>query len=198
MNQGEPIREWILMFSGFTQDLRDGRNSGMFDIFAMCLANARDGMCVLHPQEWHAETDGLARMVKELSVVNPIINVLGYSLGGGCGAQRMSRSLQNQGLRVKGQLLCDPVFRPEWLPNWLQTPRSFVHGVPLMTPVVRIPTNVDSCAYVYQREDHPQAHKVVALGDTPIQKTLVKGIGHKGIDNSADYRDLVTSVLFDE
>ena len=124
-----------IIISGFTQTLR--AETGSERLWLQLRKHSTPGRMVIM-REWRADWRGVAEHLSRVCTSTPVIRVYAYSWGGGWGFIRLSRELEKRGLVVASAVLCDPVYRSPWLPEWLP-----VNPLSMMRfPKIRVPGNL--------------------------------------------------------
>jgi len=122
--------------------------------------------------------------------------IVAYSWGAGWGAQVLAEELLRLGVRVPLVVLCDPVYRPKWLPTWMS---ANVFGFRALTPnltAIKVPYGVGRVVGVRQNTKWQmlKGHKLSHRGQK-FHLPLVRGAKHSDIDSSPQWFRLVSSEL---
>lgn len=183
----------IVTFSGFTETEREQRGMDTLQQSLYSLYRHEERVDVLDVRPWKHDTDGLAAMVKREGYDCAII--LAYSHGAGYAAPRFARELLKLGVRVPLVCLCDPVYRPQWLPRWtLAQILSFRALIP-RSAVITFPAGVGLISGVRQHNNIPQGHKVRIGSGRPFDMMLInrRDIEHSSIDDSPEWHALAVA-----
>jgi hypothetical protein len=179
-----PVRPtaWHICIGGFQQ--HEGEPNGTLNLWQI-LSHLRSPKTVVMLREWNADWSALADLIFRASNGRaPAINIYGYSWGAGYGAMQLARQLGRRGLQVHKMVLADPVYRSRWfLLRWLAL---------RWWPVIRVPANVAEVWSTYQRENHPQAHAMVAAdgSKTIIHRPMRVKATHGWMDDHPVYQEL--------
>jgi pimeloyl-ACP methyl ester carboxylesterase len=105
----------VVQFQG---NLQSGANqSGMEDLhFQVTRKFASETITVIHPRRWNSDTEALMDMLVRQAIHTVIL--IGYSWGAGYQCMKFAKLAPEWGIRIPLALLCDPVFRPLWMPSW--------------------------------------------------------------------------------
>lgn len=178
----------IVTFSGFTEDYR--ASTGTDDLHARVLVPFEGpGVKVYDLRFWDADTRGLAAKVARDGCSKAI--VVGYSWGAGYASLRFMRAAQKQGVEVVLACLCDPVYRPLWLPTMLP---ANVLGFRALVPKsarIEIPKGVGRVAAVRQSVSIPQGHPLKTSPPTSVVDIKLHGYSHTAIDSAGEWFALV-------
>lgn len=182
----------IVSFQGFTQDL--GSSSGTERLWQKIRDFAGPEVTVLPPASWDSRTDRTAAFLKRQRIEQVII--VGYSWGGGYASQRFASQCAEWGIRVPLMLLCDPVYRPLWLPPFVGLlPLAFRAMMPGAASI-KIPRNVHRVAWVRQTKSLPMGHPIEAdIYTTSVENAILLDDSHVDIDDAPEWHDLVVSKI---
>lgn len=142
---------------------------------------------------WDHDWKALAAMVSRQGIREVI--VIGYSWGGGFGAQVFARELEKHGIVVVLMGLCDAVFRPLWL--WKKFPanvlsiRSILPG----SAKIEIAKNVMRVFGVYQTETVPKGHTWKIPPHTVKGRFRKLPYPHTTIDEAQEWHEMVVAEL---
>lgn len=148
---------------------------------------------VFDTRAWKADMKGLAALAQRRGVTEAV--VLAYSHGGGYAAPHLVHHLHRRGIYTKLVLLCDPVYRPLWLPRWTIAQILAFRALIPHSAVIRFPAHVGEIHGIRQEENIPRAHSIQIGGGEPFQMQLVRGYKHHEIDESPEWFELVKSYL---
>ena len=164
---------------------------------------------ILTPQEWKFDAAAMANWLhRHLPQKDHTILVAAYSWGGGWGFPQLAKECDKRGLRIRMAVLCDPVYRsPYFIGKWKSmVNRNDWYSVGgILAPKIKVPASVDEVAWFYQRQNKPQAHKLVAInpwtpvtiGEAPNRGTLIHpgveitGVNHAYMDDADIFHDKV-------
>lgn len=183
------MKTGIFTIGGFKQTER--KSVGMDEIQRRLEWRYNDmGRCEVYDlRTWKSDMTGLAALAKRDGVARAI--VIGYSHGGGYAAPRLVKQLQKRGIQIRLVLLCDPVYRPLWLPRWtLAQVLSFRALIP-GSAVIRFPEPVVALYGVRQEQSIPRAHRVRIGRSEAMEMRLLTGYDHDEIDESEEWFSLV-------
>lgn len=199
------IRNWHIVISGFTQNLSrpSGAEALHFKLRGMV---STDTEVLL--RQWRGDWYGMSEYIRRSSMFlpadhndlhkyrGPNIYIYAYSWGAGNGFTQLAKALRRQGLRVTVAVLCDPVYRsgfiPQWFPDWLQfaplSLTSIMH--------IRVPDNVDLVHWFYQRQSRPQGNQLVAKKPelTEIKEGIELHADHVAMDDQLEWHDKAMQV----
>jgi hypothetical protein len=199
------IRTAIIPIMGFTQTI--GRNVGMIKLWRELRELSAEDRFIAHPQRWCANWSDMAEFLHGITQNGgdkPTIYVAAYSWGGGWGFIRLAKELKKRGLHIAKAVLCDPVYRSRWhLLKW----RSLVNKGPL-APKIVIPSNVENVWYFFQRQNKPQAHRLVPQKEGyPVLHPGIEAImglqpgeleaNHEFMDDQPEFREKVLELFWD-
>lgn len=183
----------IVTLQGFTESFRV--STGTERLFREVTRKlVGPDLTCLDPRQWDADTDAMVAYLGRSGVTE--CAVVGYSYGGGFTAQKFAKACLQQGVTIKLMLLCDPVYRPTWLPAWgLLQPFAIRSLMPRFAHI-DIPRSVEEVYWVRQRLSLPQAHDLRReWTQTVIHEPQVLPYGHTAIDESPEWFALVKKHL---
>ncbi len=140
---------------------------------------------------WKADMAGLAELARRDGITHAI--VLGYSHGAGYGSPHLCRELAARKIHVPLVLLCDPVYRPQWLPRWtIAQILSFRALIP-RSATISFPGTVGRIRGVRQANNVPQGHRIRIGKGEPFDVWLLTrpDVTHADIDDSEEWAELV-------
>ena len=149
-----PIHEWHIVISGFLQ--HEGRPSGMVALWRRLLRARSAPHARVELRAWNEHWSHLAELIRgtQADGAPPAIRLYGYSWGAGWGCMELARQLQRRGLRIRGMVLSDPVYRsPLAAFRWLAI---------APWPVIEVPANVERVAWFRQTRSRPTGHDLRA------------------------------------
>jgi len=180
------ITHWVIPISGYTQGRK--QRTGLSDLWlALHKKFTKPKVCIHPVHPWNAEWNTLARFMdvnsERSNGTKPKVAIIGYSWGGGWGAQKLAEQLRICGMQVNRMVLADPVYRSDWfVGRW----RSLMMG--WFAPTIKIPSNVLHVQSTRQRINSPRAHDLKPNSpstriDRPIED-------HRRIHNAMDESDI--------
>lgn len=180
----------IVTHQGYTEGLE--HSSGTERAFREVVRKfASPEMLCLDPRQWDSDPKSVVGYLVR-SRVNEVASI-GYSYGGGYAAQRFSRECLKQGITIKLMLLCDPVYRPLWLPAWHILQPFAIRSLMPKAATIDVPRSVEQVYWVRQRLSLPMAHDLRAeWSQTTIHPPLILPYGHTAIDESPEWFRLVS------
>lgn len=185
----------IITFQGFTESL--SQSTGTERLFREVVRKfVGPDLTCLDPRQWDADTDAMVGYLKRSGVTE--CAVVGYSYGGGYTAQKFAKACMRQGITIKLMLLCDPVYRPTWLPPWGLLQPFAIRSLMPRCATIDIPRSVEEVHWVRQRLSLPMAHDLRNEWSlTKIHDPQVLPYGHTAIDESPEWFNLVRQKLAD-
>lgn len=183
----------IVTFQGFTEDL--SRNTGTERLFREVIRKlVGPELTCLDPRQWDANVEAMVAYLDRSDVKE--VAVVGYSYGGGYTSQKFAKECLKHGITIKLMLLCDPVYRPTWLPAWDILQPFAIRSLMPKAAHIDIPRSVEEVRWVRQTISLPQAHDLRAeWTQTAIFKPQVLPYGHTAIDESPEWFSLVREHL---
>lgn len=174
------------LISGFTED--EGDMTGSYALEQKLRSKYSTESIVYNVREWKEDMKSFAARMERDGVENCAI--IGYSWGGGYGAQKLANELLKRGIGVPIMLLCDPVYRPLWLPTWgIANLLGFRALIP-DSALIKVNKHVGEVKGVRQTHNTPMGHDVKHRG-RKLDLTLLIGYNHSEIDNAAVWHDMV-------
>lgn len=183
----QPIREWVILVSGFLQD--HGEPNGMVGLWRKihALQAGPDSAVMLYP--WWFDYRTTAEFMWRLRNGGPSrVTLIGYSWGG-VGCVRLAQELRKRGIAVNHMILSDAVYRHGyWLGNW----RAFVPWIP-----IKIPANVHLVDWFRQREAQPYGHDVVAQSRlyTLVNPPTDLEVTHQYMDDAKEFHEFAVQAV---
>ena len=177
-----------IIISGFTQTLR--AETGSERLWLQLRKHSTPSRMVIM-REWRADWRGVAEHLSRVCTSTPVVRVYAYSWGGGGGFIRLARELEKRGIVVASVVLCDPVYRSPWLPDWLPVnPLSLTRF-----PKIRVPGNVAVVHWLYQRKSRPRGHQPVSTNPaTVVHEGIELHCTHVHADKQHQYHELARQV----
>lgn len=169
---------------GFTQN--QSRESGLEKVWRQLREEIPlKTQCLVHPQRWNADFDGLAEFIFRNGGPGTLVNVYAYSWGCGHGFVKLAKALRKRGIQIPQAVLSDPVYHSWWRP-WRGLFPAVWNG-----PIV-VPENVWDVHSFYQRLNRPQGttlklNNKLAVNREPIE---VKA-AHEYMDDTSEFRNKV-------
>ena len=183
----------IITFQGFTEDA--DRPSGTENLFFHVIRKfAGPNVTTYHPKTWKCDLDKLVSQLIRQGVRD--VAIVGYSWGGGYTAVKAAAMLAEWNIRVGLMLLCDPVYRPRWMPAWMgANPLCFRSMLP--GKKISIPSNVRRVAWVRQTMTRPAGHDLKAERPhlTHIEPATILPFSHVVIDEAPQWYETVNHEL---
>jgi pimeloyl-ACP methyl ester carboxylesterase len=183
----------VVVFQGFTES--DASATGTEDLyFDVVRQFASKTVTTYQPRTWKT---GLENLLDQLirQRIHDVI-VIGYSWGAGYASQKFARLAPDWGVKIPLMLLCDPVYRPLWMPTWLgANPLCLRSLLPKSTKIV-VPQSVRRVCGVRQEISIPFGHHVThASPVTKIEPFKVLPYSHTTIDGAPEWFSLVRNEL---
>ena len=180
---------FIVPILGFTEGTH--RRSGTENLHRDILRPfAAPTVQVLPPQRWNLDPEDLAAYLRRNDADTLIL--VAYSWGGGFAAPRLIRAADHLGIRIPLVLLCDPVYRPLWLPAWMGPNPLAVRAMIPGSAKIRIPAGPLHVHSVRQTISRPAGHDLLADSPlTTIHDPIVLPYSHTRIDEAQEWRALV-------
>jgi pimeloyl-ACP methyl ester carboxylesterase len=180
----------------FQGHLQTGQNqSGMEDLFFDVVRHfASDTITTLHPRRWNSDIDALLDMLTRQRIHEVVL--IGYSWGAGYACMRFARMAPEWGIDIPLALLCDPVFRPLWMPRWMPANPFNFRSVTKSTRIT-VPRTVRRVAWVRQEVSLPAGHMLEKEAQLCqfIEPPLVLPYSHTDIDEAPEWFALVRREL---
>ena len=183
----------VITFGGFTEDL--SRNTGTERLFREVIRKlVSPDLTCLDPRQWDARVEHMVAYLDRSDVKE--VAVVGYSYGGGYTAQKFAKACQEHGITIRLMLLCDPVYRPTWLPAWGLLQPFALRSLMPRCATIDIPRSVQNVHWVRQTLSLPMAHDLRREWSmTMIYDPLILPYGHTAIDESPEWFNLVREHL---
>ena len=184
----------IVTFSGFTEDIDEP--TGTMRLYEEVISKYdADRVQTFTPRPWNQNPRKLARMIQRLGYEKVIL--VGYSWGAGWASQVFAMECHKIGLEIPLALLCDPVYRPSWIPGWMGAfPLSF-RALFRWGVKIHISPSVRYVVWVRQNNSIPRGHDLVPKewGRTLIEPATYLPYSHVKIDNAQEWHDIVDMSL---
>lgn len=181
----------LVAFSGYTET--NSRPSGTQDLWALLAALYGDDFRLLGLKQWDHPTQELAAECEALGLSR--VAVVGYSWGGGFAAQNFAKRLWRYGITVPIMLLCDPVYRPLWLPVVFGPSPLAFQALIRQGACIKVPGNVNLIRGVRQDATTPRGHELHLPNGNHLVLPLIFGETHATIDSSPVWHRLVVREL---
>lgn len=183
----------IVTFQGFTEDL--SLNTGTERLFREVIRkHVRRDLTCLDPRPWDADTNAIVAYLARSGVSE--CAVVGYSYGGGYTSQKFAHACLKHGITIRLMMLCDPVYRPLWLPAWGLLQPFAIRSLMPRCAKIKVPRSVSTVQWVRQTISLPQAHELDAeWTQTKIHPPQILPYGHTAIDESPEWFKLVEEKL---
>ncbi len=187
------ISHWIIPISGYTQGRK--QRTGLSDLWLELHKKfAASKVCVFPVLPWDHDWTTLARFMDVQSErdngTQPKVCVIGYSWGGGWGAQRLAEQLRVCGMVVNQMVLADPVYRSaRLLGRW----RSLLIGG-WLAPTIKVPSNVLYVKSTRQRINWPRAHDLKP--DSPGTRMELPIEDYDRVHNQMDESPIFREIVF--
>ena len=180
----------VALISGFTED--EGDMTGTYALEQRLYHLYGADLIVYNVREWKEDMKDFAKRIKRDGVENCAI--VGYSWGGGYGAQKLANQLIKRDIGVPVMLLCDPVYRPLWLPTWGIANLLGFRALVRDSALIKVNDRVGAVEGIRQVHNRPMGHDLWYRGRKK-ELHLVVGYEHSEIDNSRVWHDLVVSEI---
>lgn len=115
----------------------------------------------------------------------PLVNIYGYSWGGGWGAPQLANNLAAHDIDVQWMVLSDPVYRHKYfLGQW----RAYSNMFGWDTPIT-ISHNVKNLKSFYQVQNFPRAHRLKAHSNTKVFPRVELVAYHSAMDDEESWHN---------
>jgi pimeloyl-ACP methyl ester carboxylesterase len=182
----------IVQFQGH---LQTGENqSGMEDLhFQVTRKFAHESLTVVHPRRWNCDLDAFMDMLVRQEIHTVIL--IGYSWGAGYTCMKFAKLAPDRGIKIPLALLCDPVYRPTWMPRWLPANPLNIYSIDRRTKI-HLPPAIRRVASVRQTISIPCGHQIVpTLPHQVIHEPRVLPYNHCNIDEAPEWFTMVRNEL---
>lgn len=183
----------VITFQGFTES--DSAATGTEDLyFDIIRPFASRNVTTYQPRTWKTDVENLLSQLIRQRIHDVVI--VGYSWGAGYTAQKFAKLAPEYGIRIPLMMLCDPVYRPTWMPAWMgANPLCFRSMMPASKRIV-IPESVKRVCGVRQNVNLPQGHELAHESPvTKIEPFRVLPYSHTAIDAAPEWFSLVRNEL---
>jgi pimeloyl-ACP methyl ester carboxylesterase len=178
--------------------LQTGQNqSGTEDLhFQVTRRFANEVVTVLHPRRWNSDIEEALDMLVRQAIHE--VALVGYSWGAGFACMKFAELAPEWGIKVPLAVLCDPVYRPLWMPRWLPANPLNIGSV-MRSKKIEVPISVRRVVWVRQNISLPAGHALVPENGRlqHIADPLILPYSHTGIDEAPEWFDLVRRELRD-
>lgn len=186
----------IVCISGFTETLLKLLGMETLQRILSGRYKSRVDVHVYDLKFWKDDMRGLAAGMQRDGITELI--ALGYSHGAGYALPILCRHAMKRGIRVPLALLCDPVYRPQWLPRWTIAQLLSFRAIIPNSATITLPAGIRRVQGVRQDENIPRGHPVRIGAGEPFKMTLLdrdrytgRRITHQTIDEAQEWHDLV-------
>lgn len=182
----------VVTFQGFTES--DQYPSGTEDLFFDVIREfSTKRVTTYHPRRWNSDIRALLDQLVRHRIHDVIL--VGYSWGAGYACMKFAQLAPERGIKIKLALLCDPVYRPLWLPAWMGANPLCV-GAVTKSAKIEVPRSVARVAWVRQKISIPSGHDLVSkYGTTRIEPGRFLEYSHTSIDSASQWFSLVRNEL---
>ena len=182
----------IYSVGGFTETARD--STGLEDVHRRVIKPyaTRHDVEVQPVRQWKDDWKGLARRAYRDDAQEAVL--VGYSWGAGWGCQKLAAELSRHWITVRLMLLCDPVYRPLWLPPWGAANLLGFRALIPNSATIKIPSNVQRLRGLRQTNKSPRGHACLWAGER-VNFPRVANATHTNIDSSPAWEALVSVEL---
>jgi pimeloyl-ACP methyl ester carboxylesterase len=183
----------IIPFQGHLQTGQ--RQSGMEDLhFQVLRRYASDTVTTFHPRRWNSDLGMLFDILRRQRIQTAVL--VGYSWGAGYACMKFGQMARERGVGIPLALLCDPVYRPAWMPRWLPANPLNFRSVVKETKII-VPRAIRHVAWVRQENSLPAGHRLEKEAQLTqcIEHPLVLGYSHTEIDEAPEWFELVRDRL---
>lgn len=183
----------IVVFQGFTES--EASATGTEDLyFDVVRQFASKNVTTYQPRTWKTDLDNLIRQLVRQRIHDVV--VIGYSWGAGYTSQKFAKMAPEFGIKIPLMLLCDPVYRPTWMPAWMgANPFCFQSIIPASRQII-VPPSVRRVCGVRQKLTIPHGHEIThETPATKIEPFRVIPYSHTTIDSCNEWFSLVHNEL---
>ena len=182
----------IVQFQGH---LQTGANrSGSEDLqFSVTRKFATENITVIHPWRWNSNLEVLLDMLVRQEIHTVIL--IGYSWGAGYTCMKFAKMAPEWGVKIPLALLCDPVYRPTWMPRWLPANPLNIYSIDRRSKI-KVPSSIKRVEWVRQKLSIPNGHDLEA--ESPAQTIATPKVllySHVAIDEAPEWFSLVRNAL---
>lgn len=200
----EPISRRLICISGFRQSAKYRSGSEKLRLELQQFNCLHTHVSV---EDWNTDWEAyVSRIVRlgprDVSCFD--IRVFAYSWGVGYGFVQLAKYLAMEGIHVKGAVLCDGVYHPNYalrFLNWFGAFRAIDMTSNLSRkvfgePVIEVPWNVDNVWWMRQTRDYVHGHKIVAAenSNTMIFQAPNLVCSHAAADDHQEYHRMAVEV----
>ena len=182
----------IIPFRGFTET--DADYCGTEELYFNVVRRfANDDITTFHPRRWNSPLDHLMGMLMRQRIHEVVL--IGYSWGAGYSCMKFAKMARENGITIPLALLCDPVYRPTWMPAILGANPLNIYSLDRRTKI-KVPGTIKRVKWVRQNLTIPCGHDLVA--DSPgtvIEHAITIKAAHTVIDEMPEWHNLVKDEL---
>jgi pimeloyl-ACP methyl ester carboxylesterase len=187
------IHTAIVSISG---NLQTGEaQSGMEDLyFQVTRYYTGKHVTAFDPRRWNANLDQLLwRLVRQQ--IHQVV-LIGYSWGAGYTSIKFAKRAEQFGIKIPLALLCDPVYRPTWMPSWLPPNPLNIYSLDRRTKI-KVPRTIKKAVYLRQQRSIPHGHELTPIepASTEIHDKGFVPYSHLQIDEAPEWFSLVKTEL---
>lgn len=182
----------IITFQGYTES--ESGPTGTEDLYFEVIRKfAFENVTTYQPRQWNSEIEPLLQQLIRQRIHDVIL--VGYSWGAGYACQKFARMAPEWGVKIPLMLLCDPVYRPLWMPAWMGA-NPLCLGSITKSPKIRVAESVARVCSVRQECSLPRGHDLVAESPaTKIETAKVLQYSHTSIDSAGAWHAMVRNEL---
>lgn len=182
----------IVTFQGFTES--DSGPTGTEDLYFNVVRHfASKDVTTYQPRTWRSDTERLLDQLIRQRIHDVVL--IGYSWGAGYACMKFAQLAPAWGIKVELALLCDPVYRPLWVPTWMG-PNPLCAGALMSHKKIAVPESVARVCWVRQKISIPMGHDLIARSPaTRIEAPRVLDYSHTSIDSAPAWHSMVRNEL---
>lgn len=182
----------IVTFQGFTES--DEKPTGTEDLYFSVIRHfAGPSVTTYQPRRWNSNIPAVLQQLTRQRIHDVVL--IGYSWGAGFACMKFAKAAREFGVRIPLALLCDPVYRPTWLPGWLPPNPLNIYSLDRRTKI-KLPDTIKRACCVRQQLSIPNGHLLEATHPHQvIHAPRVLPYAHTGIDESPEWFSLVRNEL---
>ena len=182
----------IITFQGYTES--DSGPTGTEDLYFDVVRHfASKHVTTYQPRTWKSHTERLLDQLIRQRIHDVVL--IGYSWGAGYACMRFAKLAPEWGIKVKLALLCDPVYRPLWMPSFLGA-NPLCIGSLMQSKSIVVPESVQRVCWVRQKISIPKGHNLKAKSPgTRIEAPKVLNYSHTSIDSAPAWHSMVRNEL---
>ena len=182
----------VVVFQGFTESEHSA--TGTEDLYFKVIRQfSNENITTYQPRRWNTNLENLLDQLIRQRIHDVV--VIGYSWGGGFTSQKFAEMAPDWGIRIPLMLLCDPVYRPRWMPAWMGA-NPLCIGSLTRSAKIKVPESVRRVCWVRQKCSIPAGHDLVAENPgTRIEAGRVLEYSHTSIDSAPQWFSMVRNEL---